>query len=105
MKTLKDKRVLIGVSGSIAAYKIAFLVRLLIKQGAQVKVLMTASAKAFIPPVTLATLSKEPVISDFYKNESGEWHNHVELGLWADVFVVAPASANTIAKIDRKSVV
>jgi phosphopantothenoylcysteine decarboxylase/phosphopantothenate--cysteine ligase len=99
MKTLKDKRVLIGVSGSIAAYKIAFLVRLLIKQGAQVKVLMTASAKAFIPPVTLATLSKEPVISDFYKNESGEWHNHVELGLWADVFVVAPASANTIAKM------
>ena len=99
MKTLKDKRILIGVTGSIAAYKTAFLVRLLVKQGAEVKVVMTDAAKAFIPAVTLSTLSKHPVLSEFYKNNSGEWHNHVELGLWADLMVIAPASANTISKM------
>lgn len=96
---LKNKHILLGVSGSIAAYKAAYLVRLLIKEQAEVKVIMTAASKEFIAPVTLATLSKNPVLSDFYANENGLWHNHVELGLWADAMIVAPASANTIAKM------
>ncbi len=88
-----------GVSGSISAYKAALLVRLLIKEGAEVKVVMTESAKDFITPLTLATLSKNPVLSSFTKGgDSGEWNNHVELGLWADVMIIAPASANTLAK-------
>ncbi len=96
---LKNKHILLGVSGSIAAYKAAYLIRLLIKEQAEVKVIMTSAAKEFIAPVTLSTLSKNPVLSDFYINENGQWHNHVELGMWADVMVVAPASANTIAKM------
>lgn len=96
---LAGKKILLAVSGSIAAYKTAFFVRLLIKQGAEVKVVMTESAKNFITPLTLATLSKNPVLSSFYKNDSGEWNNHVELGLWSDLMIVAPASANTIAKM------
>jgi phosphopantothenoylcysteine decarboxylase/phosphopantothenate--cysteine ligase len=96
---LKNKNILIGVSGSIAAYKSAFLVRLLVKAGANVKVVMTEAATGFITPLTLSTLSKHPVLIDFTKNKEGEWNNHVELGLWADAFVVAPASANTIAKM------
>lgn len=96
---LKDKNILIGVSGSIAAYKSAFLVRLLIKAGANVKVIMTEAATGFITPLTLSTLSKNPVLIDFTRNKEGEWNNHVELGLWADAFIVAPASANTIAKM------
>ena len=99
MMALKDKHILIGVSGSIAAYKTAFLVRLLVKEKAQVKVIMTNAAKEFIAPVTLSTLSKNPVLSDFYKSDNGEWNNHVELGMWADVMLIAPASANTIAKM------
>ena len=95
---LKDKRILLGVSGSIAAYKAALLVRLLVKAEAEVKVIMTTAAKDFITPLTLATLSNNPVLSSFTKNESGEWNNHVELGLWADAMVIAPASANTLAK-------
>ncbi len=89
---------MLGVSGSIAAYKSAILVRLLIKSGAEVKVVMTASALDFITPLTLSTLSKNPVLTQFTKAE-GEWNNHVELGLWADAFVIAPASANTLAKM------
>ncbi len=95
---LSGKRILLGVSGSIAAYKSAILVRLLVKSGAEVKVVMTASARDFITPLTLSTLSKNPVLTHFTK-EQGEWNNHVELGLWADAFVIAPTSANTLAKM------
>jgi phosphopantothenoylcysteine decarboxylase/phosphopantothenate--cysteine ligase len=96
---LKDKKILIAVTGSIAAYKIASLVRLLIKAKAEVQVIMTESAKEFITPLTLSTLSKKPVYFSFYKTENGEWNNHVELGLWADYMLIAPASANTLAKM------
>jgi len=96
---LSGKRILLGVSGSIAAYKSALLTRLLVKAGAEVKIVMTSAAVDFITPLTLATLSKNPVLTSFAKNETGEWHNHVELGLWADAMIVAPASANTIAKM------
>src|SRR6188768_4512894 len=96
---LNGKKILIGVSGSIAAYKSALLIRLLVKEGAEVKVVMTPSAHDFITPLTLATLSKNPVLTDFIKDKSGVWNNHVELGLWADALVIAPASANTIAKM------
>ena len=95
---LKNKKILLGVSGSIAAYKSVLLVRLLVKEGAEVKVIMTESAKDFITPLTLSTLSKNPVLSNFIKGDSGEWNNHVELGLWADIMIIAPASANTLAK-------
>ncbi len=96
---LRNKKILLGVCGSIAAYKVAHLVRLLITAEAEVKVVMTASASAFITPLTLATLSKNPVATSFVQNEQGEWTNHVELGLWADHILIAPASANTIAKM------
>jgi phosphopantothenoylcysteine decarboxylase/phosphopantothenate--cysteine ligase len=96
---MKGKKILIGITASIAAYKIATLIRLLIKAGAEVQVIITNDAKEFITPLTLSTLSKKPVYSDFVKNELGEWTNHVELGLWADLFLIAPASANTIAKM------
>ena len=96
--SLKNKKILLGISGSIAAYKSALLVRLLVKEKADVKVIMTESAKDFITPLTLSTLSKNPVLSSFIKGDSGEWNNHVELGLWADVMIIAPASANTLAK-------
>jgi phosphopantothenoylcysteine decarboxylase / phosphopantothenate---cysteine ligase len=95
---LKGKKILLGVTGSISAYKAAFLVRLLIKAEAEVKVIMTPSAKEFISPLTLSTLSKNPVLSEFTKGNQGEWNNHVELGLWADIMVIAPSSANTLAK-------
>ncbi len=96
--SLKDKKIVLGVTGSIAAYKAALLVRLLVKEGAQVRVILTEAAKEFITPLTLATLSKNPVLSAFSKDETGEWNNHVELGLWADAMLIAPASAHTIAK-------
>ena len=96
---MKGKKILIGVTASIAAYKIASLIRLLVKEDAEVKVIMTNDAKAFITPLTLSTLSKNPVHSDFIKNDLGEWTNHVELGLWADLMIIAPASANTLAKM------
>lgn len=95
---LAGKKIILGVTGSIAAYKSATLVRLLVKAGAEVKVIMTTSAGEFITPLTLSVLSKHPVISDL-KNDTGTWNNHVELGLWADVMIIAPASANTIAKM------
>ncbi len=88
---------MLGVCGSIAAYKSAFLTRLLIKAGADVKVIMTGSALQFITPLTLSTLSRNKVFSDFA--EGGSWNNHVELGLWADAMCIAPASANTLAKM------
>jgi phosphopantothenoylcysteine decarboxylase / phosphopantothenate---cysteine ligase len=96
---LTGKKIILGVTGSIAAYKSAVLVRLLVKSGAEVKVVMTSSAHAFITPLTLSTLSRNPVLTDFVKDASGTWNNHVDLGLWADAIVIAPASANTIAKL------
>jgi phosphopantothenoylcysteine decarboxylase/phosphopantothenate--cysteine ligase len=95
---LQGKRILLGVTGSIAAYKAAHLTRLLIKEGAEVQVIMTTSALDFITPLTLATLSKKPVLHTSHDPKNGEWNNHVDLGLWADLFVVAPLSANTLAK-------
>ena len=100
---LRNKNIIIGVSSSIAAYKSAFLIRLLVKQGANVKVIMTPSSLEFITPLTLSTLSKNPVLIDFVKDKTGQWNNHVELGLWADALVIAPSSANTIAKMANGS--
>ncbi|HKO77372.1 MAG TPA: bifunctional phosphopantothenoylcysteine decarboxylase/phosphopantothenate--cysteine ligase CoaBC [Flavobacterium sp.] len=101
MSVLSGKKILLGISGGIAAYKTASLVRLFIKAGAHVQVIMTPASKDFITPLTLSTLSKNPVFSEFYnkdeKNE--EWNSHVELGLWADLMVVAPATANTLSKM------
>lgn len=96
---LKGKKIIVGVTGSIAAYKTAYLIRLLVKEGAEVKVIMTSLAKEFITPLTLATLSKNPVFVDFFNPENGDWNSHVSLGLWADVYIIAPATANTIAKM------
>lgn len=98
MTPLHGKHILLGVSGSIAAYKAALLVRLLVKAGAEVQVVMTESATAFITPLTLSTLSKRPVLSTFVSGETGAWNNHVDLGLWADALVIAPASARTMAR-------
>jgi phosphopantothenoylcysteine decarboxylase / phosphopantothenate---cysteine ligase len=100
MSVLKGKKILLGISGGIAAYKTASLVRLFIKAGAVVKVIMTPSAKSFITPLTLATLSKNPVLTDFLENEdTGVWNNHVELGLWADILLIAPTTASTLSKM------
>ena len=101
MSILRGKHILLGISAGIAAYKTAFLVRLFVKTGAEVRVIMTPSAKDFITPLTLSTLSNYPVISDFTDDEDDNavWNNHVELGLWADLFVVAPATANTLSKM------
>ncbi|HWA33250.1 MAG TPA: bifunctional phosphopantothenoylcysteine decarboxylase/phosphopantothenate--cysteine ligase CoaBC [Cyclobacteriaceae bacterium] len=96
---LKGKKILLGITGSIAAYKAAVLTRLLVKQEAEVRVIMTSASQDFITPLTLSTLSKNPVLVKFQKDDTGEWNNHVELGLWADAMVIAPASANTIAKM------
>ncbi len=96
---LKKKNIILGVTGSIAAYKAAFLIRLLVKEEAHVQVVMTDHAKEFITPLTLATLSKNPVLVEFFNPENGSWNNHVDLGSWADAYVIAPATANTIAKM------
>jgi phosphopantothenoylcysteine decarboxylase/phosphopantothenate--cysteine ligase len=96
---MEGKNILIGVSAGIAAYKIAGLIRMFIMEGANVQVVMTPMAKEFISPLTLATLSKRPILVDFYNPENGEWNSHVDIGIWADVMVVAPATANTIAKM------
>ena len=96
---LKGKHIILGVTGSIAAYKAATLTRLLVKEGASVKVVMTPLAKEFITPLTMATLSKRPIMVDFYNPENGDWNSHVDLGLWADLYLIAPASANTIGKM------
>jgi phosphopantothenoylcysteine decarboxylase/phosphopantothenate--cysteine ligase len=96
---LEGKKIILGVCGSIAAYKSVLLVRLLIKAGADVKVVMTRDATNFITPLTLATLSKNPVLIDYFEPATGEWNNHVELGLWGDAFIIAPATANTLAKM------
>ena len=96
---LAGKRIIVGVTGSIAAYTAAILVRLLVKAGAEVRVLMTPLAKEFITPLTMATLSKHPILVEFFNPENGEWNSHVSLGVWADAYVIAPATANTIAKM------
>ncbi len=101
MSVLSGKKVILGVSGGIAAYKTATLVRLFIKAGAHVQVIMTPASKDFVTPLTLSTLSKNPVLSTFYNDEEDnvQWNNHVELGLWGDLMVIAPATANTLSKM------
>jgi phosphopantothenoylcysteine decarboxylase/phosphopantothenate--cysteine ligase len=96
-----NKRILLGISGGIAAYKIAFLIRLLKKSGAEVKVVMTPSAVDFISPLVVATLSENPVNIEFWNKSTGEWTNHVDLALWADLFVIAPLTANTLSKMSN----
>ncbi|MBO7610114.1 MAG: bifunctional phosphopantothenoylcysteine decarboxylase/phosphopantothenate--cysteine ligase CoaBC [Muribaculaceae bacterium] len=96
---LKGKHIIVGITGGIAAYKTASLVRLFVKAGAEVQVIMTPNAREFITPVTLSTLSGKPVISEFFTANTGQWNSHVDLGLWADAMVVAPATASTIAKM------
>jgi phosphopantothenoylcysteine decarboxylase/phosphopantothenate--cysteine ligase len=96
---LKGKNILVGVTGGIAAYKTATVIRLLVREGAAVKVIMTEHARDFITPLTLATLSKNPVLTDFYDPSDGNWNSHVDLGLWADMFLVAPVTANTLGKM------
>ena len=96
---LKGKNIIVGITGGIAAYKTASLVRLLVKAGASVQVIMTPNAREFITPVTLSTLSGKPVISEFFTANTGQWNSHVDLGLWADAMVIAPATASTIAKM------
>jgi phosphopantothenoylcysteine decarboxylase/phosphopantothenate--cysteine ligase len=96
---LKGKHILVGVTGGIAAYKTATIIRLLVKEGADVKVIMTDHAKEFITPLTLSTLSKNPVLSGFYNPGNGDWNSHVDLGIWADLFLIAPATANSIGKM------
>ena len=100
MSIISGKNILLGITGGIAAYKTASLVRLFVKLGANVKVVITPSAKDFITPLTLSTLSKNPVYSSFTNDDDNAmWNNHVELGLWADIFVIAPATANTLSKM------
>ncbi|MDR0544722.1 MAG: bifunctional phosphopantothenoylcysteine decarboxylase/phosphopantothenate--cysteine ligase CoaBC [Odoribacteraceae bacterium] len=94
-----EKNIILGVTGSIAAYKAAMLARLLVKEGAAVKVVMTPLAREFITPLTMATLTRNPILVDFYDPENGDWNSHVDLGTWADLLLVAPASANTIGKM------
>ena len=96
---LKGKKIVLGVTGSIAAYKAAILLRLLVKEGAEVQVVMTPFAKEFITPLTLSTLSGRPVYCDFFNASDGAWNSHVELGLWADAMIVAPATASTLGKM------
>lgn len=99
MQRLKGKHIVLGISGGIAAYKAVFLLRLLVKEGAEVQVVITPNGKEFITPVTLSSLSGRPVVSEFFTANTGEWHSHVQLGLWADLMVIAPATASTIAKM------
>lgn len=99
MTLFKGKKIIVGITGSIAAYKCAQLVRLLIKNGAEVKVILTSEASAFITPQTLAVLSKNPVVTGFFASDNQTWQSHVELGLWADWMIIAPATANTISKM------
>ena len=96
---LKGKHIILGITGSIAAYKAAMLCRLLVKEGAEVRVIMTPLAKQFITPLTMATLSKHPILVEFFNPENGEWNSHVSLGEWADMLLIAPATANTLAKM------
>jgi phosphopantothenoylcysteine decarboxylase/phosphopantothenate--cysteine ligase len=96
---LKGKKFVLGVTGSIAAYKAAYLTRALIKKGAEVQVVITPAGKEFITPVTLSALSGKPVVSEFFTANNGTWHSHVDLGLWANAMIIAPATASTIGKM------
>src|SRR5574344_556547 len=96
---MKGKKIVLGITGSIAAYKAAILIRGLIKKGAEVQVVITPAGKEFITPITLSALTSKPVISDFFSQRDGTWHSHVDLGLWADAMVIAPATASTIGKM------
>ena len=99
MMNIKGKKIILGITGSIAAYKAAYIIRALVKKGAEVQVVITPSGKEFITPLTLATLSCKPVISEFFSNRNGSWNSHVDLGLWADAMLIAPATASTIGKM------
>ncbi|MDE5976461.1 MAG: phosphopantothenoylcysteine decarboxylase, partial [Muribaculaceae bacterium] len=99
MSNLKGKHIVLGISGGIAAYKSVMLLRLLVKAGAEVQVVITPNGKEFITPVTLSSLSGRPVVSEFFTANTGEWHSHVDLGLWADLMIIAPATASTIGKM------
>ena len=96
---LQGKKIVLGITGSIAAYKACYLIRGLIKQGAEVQVVITPAGKEFITPLTLSTLTGKPVVSEFFDRRDGSWHSHVQLGLWADAMIIAPASASTIGKM------
>lgn len=96
---LEGKHIILGITGSIAAYKAAYIIRGLVKKGAEVQVVITPAGKEFITPLTLSTLSSNPVISEFFSNRDGSWHSHVDLGIWADAMLVAPATASTIGKM------
>ena len=97
--SLKGKHIILGITGSIAAYKAAYIIRALVKKGAEVQVVITPAGKEFITPLTLSTLSSHPVISEFFSNRDGTWNSHVDLGLWADAMLIAPATASTIGKM------
>ena len=96
---MKGKKIVLGITGSIAAYKAAVLTRLLIKKGAEVQIVITPAGKEFITPITLSALTSKPVISEFFSQRDGTWHSHVDLGLWADAMLIAPATASTIGKM------
>ncbi len=96
---LKDKKIVLGITGSIAAYKACYIIRGLIKKGAEVQVVITPAGKEFITPITLSALTSKPVISEFFSGRDGSWHSHVDLGLWADAMLIAPATASTIGKM------
>lgn len=96
---LNGKKIVLGITGSIAAYKACLLIRGLIKQGAEVQVVITPAGKEFITPITLSALTSKPVISEFFSQRDGTWHSHVDLGLWADAMIIAPATASTIGKM------
>ncbi|MFW5773769.1 MAG: flavoprotein, partial [Tangfeifania sp.] len=96
---LEGKKIILGITGSIAAYKAAILLRLLVKEGAEVQVVITPAGKEFITPVTLSALSGKPVISEFFGSDDGTWHSHVDLGIWADAMIIAPATASTMGKM------
>lgn len=98
---LKDKHIVLGITGSIAAYKAAYLLRALVKEGAEVQVVMTPAAKEFITPVTMSALSGKPVASEFFSANDGTWHSHVDMGIWADLMLIAPATTATIGKMAR----
>ena len=99
LRELEGKHIVLGITGSIAAYKACVLIRLLVKAGAEVQVVITPAGKEFITPITLSALTSHPVISDFFSQRDGTWHSHVSLGQWADAMVIAPATASTIGKM------